>query len=51
MNFAIVILIIVALFAYSAGKLIEQQPASRMIQGVIALVGGVLVVLGAGWLR
>jgi len=45
MNFAIIILILVALFAYAAGKLIEQQPASRMIQGVIALVGGVFVLL------
>jgi len=45
MNFAIIVLILVALFAYATGEFIEQQPASRVIQGVIALVGGVFVLL------
>lgn len=45
MNLAIIIAIVAALFCYSAGKLIEQQPAARIIQGVIALVAGVLILL------
>jgi VIT1/CCC1 family predicted Fe2+/Mn2+ transporter len=51
MEYAFVVGVIAALFCYSTGKLIEQQPAARIIQGVIALIAGAAVFLNAGFFR
>ena len=50
MNFAITAAIVAYLFCYAAGKFITDDPACRIIQGIIAVVAGVAIVLSAGWL-
>jgi hypothetical protein len=51
MEYAFVIGVVAALFCYSTGKLIEQQPASSIIQGIISLVAGAAIFLNAGFFR
>lgn len=48
MSLAIIVLIIAVLLIFATGKLIEQQPASRIIQGVIAIIAVLFILNRAG---